>query len=846
MRRHKFFSTALLLTAVLIATGLFAVSQTSWAAEPLRIHDGFDHAHLMNQVEYLVDETGRLSIDEVASSGRKWRPLPGDGAKRSFGYSRATFWFRFEVENAARRAITWMLEYDYPVVDYIDFYMPAAGLHFKSGDHRPFHVRPIAFRTIVFPVHTPPGTHDCYLRLASQGSIVLPLNAWSQAAFETKKIHDLSLMWLYYGIMLALGFYNLFIFLFIRESSYLYLVLFTLAVTLFTMAHNGHAFQLLWPHATWWASICHPMMVTLGGLTVLMFTRRFLLTGVKAVNFNRMLIILMACGGVLAFTVLWVDYFYATQLSVLFAVFCALAVITTGFLQLFRRQREAVFFMLAWFVFIVGVLMISAKSYGFLPSNILTDAGHQLGSCLVVLLLSLGIGDRINAIRKEREQALSAYTESEAKYRSLVENAHDGIIVTKKAKVVYGNQAIFNMTGYTPEAIYNRSVKEFFPPKVLQEEQFFKRYQEILDGKNVSKQYETELLTKNGHSLPVIFSTTEILMDGEPAILSIITDISSLVEAQAEITRQYQQIQDQYKALESLNQELSRHKNDLENLVRERTAALETANQELKDSMAHLRKTQDQLVQAEKMASLGGLVAGVAHEINTPIGVTVTAASFLEEKTHAVQKEMDDGHLTNETLEKFLKKAGDISHTILNNLKRAAELIQGFKQVAVDQSAGSRRRFYVKAYLDEILLSLYPKFKRTRHTITVDCDEDIEIDSYPGAFSRIVTNLVMNSLIHGFDGLDSGQIRINVRQADGRLYLEYQDNGAGMPPETVDQIFEPFFTTRRSQGGTGLGMHIVYNLVTQTLGGEIACQSETGNGIDIRIMIPLEKDKDEK
>ncbi|MFP4534014.1 MAG: 7TM diverse intracellular signaling domain-containing protein [Desulfobacterales bacterium] len=692
MRRHQFISKAMLLIAVLIGAELSAVSQALWAANPLVIHDGFDHTHLMNQVEYLVDETRQRSVDEVSASGQKWQPLPGGGAKSSFGYSRSAFWFRFAVENPASRPITWMLEYDYPVVDYIDFFMPDTGLHFKSGDHRPFHVRPIAYRTIVFPVETPPGTHECYIRLASQGSIVLPLNAWSQAAFETKKTHDQSLMWLYYGIMLALGFYNFFIFLFIRETSYLYLVLFTLTVTLFTMAHDGHAFQLLWPNATWWASICHPIMVLLGGLTVLMFTRRFLLTKENAKTFDRLLLIVIGGGGLLVFAAPWVDYYYATQFSVLFAAVCAIAVITTGTVQLFRRQREAVFFILAWFVFIVGVLMISAKSYGFLPSNILTDASHQLGSCLVVLLLSLGLGDRMKA----------------------------------------------------------------------------------------------------------------------------------------------------------LNAELFRHKHALEDLVRERTTELEAANQELKASMAHLKKTQDQLVQTEKMASLGGLVAGVAHEINTPIGVTVTAASFLAEKTQEVQKQIDDGRLSDQSLEKFLKSAGEISHTILNNLKRAAELIQGFKQVAVDQSAGSRRWFYIKAYLDEILLSLHPKFKRTSHTIAVTCDEDIEINSYPGVFSRIITNLVMNSLNHGFDGMENGRIDISVRRVDGRLYLGYQDNGRGMPKETLDQIFEPFFTTRRSQGGTGLGMHIVYNLVTQSLGGEIACQSEPGNGINIRIIIPLEECEEAK
>ena len=845
MRAHPFVLKSFLISVLLIGLHLGIYLDVSNAAAPLVISETFEQAHLASQVEYILDPESRLSINAIATQDLNWTPLPGEGAKRSFGYSHATFWFRFAVKNPGDRPITWMLEYDYPVVDYIDFYVPETGLHYKSGDHRPFHIRPIAYRTIVFPVNTPPGTYDCYIKLNSRGSIVLPLKAWSQSAFETKKNHDLAMMWFYYGIMLSLAFYNLFIFLFVRERSYLYLVLFTISVTVFTMAHNGHAFQLLWPDATWWASTSHPIFVILSGLTALVFTRRFLFTSKMALKLDRLLVFLIGCSAVLICLAPFVNYFYVTQLSVLFAAISAFAVVTTGIVQLISGQREARFFMLAWFMLIVGVLLISAKSYGLLPSNILTDAGHQLGSCLVVLLLSLGIGDRINTIRKEREHALAAYTESEAKYRSLVESAHDGIIVvTKNSKVVYGNQAIFNMTGYTATEIYNRDVKDFFSKKALQEDQFFTRYQEILNGKDVSKQYETELLTKNGTSLPVIFSTTEIIMDGEQAILSIITDISSLVAAQAEITRQYQQIQTQYQELEKLNAELSRHKNYLEDLVLERTAELETANKELKASMAHLKNTQDQLVQTEKMASLGGLVAGVAHEINTPIGVTVTAASFLEEKTNEVIKRLNAGDLSPEFLEKFLNGAGEIAATILNNLKRAAELIQGFKQVAVDQSAENRRRFNIKTYLEEILLSLYPKFKRTSHNIFINCPENIDINSYPGAFSRIITNLIMNSLIHGFEDIEKGKIEINVTQTSGSVCLEYTDNGVGMPPDTLRQIFDPFFTTRRSQGGTGLGMHIVYNLVTQTFGGEISCQSRPGNGISIRIRIPTEGEED--
>ena len=279
----------------------------------------------------------------------------------------------------------------------------------------------------------------------------------------------------------------------------------------------------------------------------------------------------------------------------------------------------------------------------------------------------------------------------------------------------------------------------------------------------------------------------------------------------------------------------------LEHRVVERTRQLQQANSALQESLGTLRRAQVQLVQSEKMAALGDLVAGVAHEINTPVGIGVTAASFLEERTADLARKFRDKSVRESDLEKYLATAGEATTTILTNLKRASGLIKSFKQVAVDQSTEERRRFFLRKYIDEILLSLRPKYKRTGHTISVNCPEDLEIDSYPGALSQIVTNLVMNSLIHGFEGIEKGQIRLDVSVYRDNLMIRYMDSGKGMDRETLKNLFVPFFTTKRAQGGTGLGMHIVYNLVTQKLGGKIAAASTPGNGTVFSILIPMQQ-----
>jgi len=259
---------------------------------------------------------------------------------------------------------------------------------------------------------------------------------------------------------------------------------------------------------------------------------------------------------------------------------------------------------------------------------------------------------------------------------------------------------------------------------------------------------------------------------------------------------------------------------------------------ELEQSLDTIKQTQEQLVQSEKMAALGGLVAGVAHEINTPIGVAVSAASHLEDKTSEFIDKVESKKVRKLDLDHYTKTASNASNLILKNLSGAVKIVQGFKQVAVDQTSGERREFKLKAYIDDALLSLQPKIKKTNHQIQVSCPEDLSLTSFPGALSQIVSNLVMNSLIHGFEGIEEGRISFEISVEANAIEIVYQDNGVGMDDETLSKVFDPFFTTKRSQGGSGLGMHIVHNLVTQTLGGSIACESRSGYGITLTIQIP--------
>lgn len=281
----------------------------------------------------------------------------------------------------------------------------------------------------------------------------------------------------------------------------------------------------------------------------------------------------------------------------------------------------------------------------------------------------------------------------------------------------------------------------------------------------------------------------------------------------------------------SISLENSRLYAQLEEKVRHRTA-------ELSETLDNLRAAQRQIVESEKLAALGGLVAGVAHEINTPVGIAVTAASHLTERTWELREAVESGALKRSALESFLDTVEEAGGLVVSNLGRAAELVRSFKQVAVDQSSEARRTFEFRRYLEDILQSLRPKLKRAPHRIEIDCDEELTVTSYPGAVAQVVTNLVMNSLVHGYDHGQEGTIRFVVSAHAGGVRLVYSDDGRGVAPDVLERMFDPFFTTRRGTGGSGLGLHIVHNLVTQRLAGAVSAHSTPGQGTAFTIDIP--------
>ncbi|PWC33232.1 PAS-domain containing protein [Azospirillum sp. TSO35-2] len=266
--------------------------------------------------------------------------------------------------------------------------------------------------------------------------------------------------------------------------------------------------------------------------------------------------------------------------------------------------------------------------------------------------------------------------------------------------------------------------------------------------------------------------------------------------------------------------------------------AVRAAKEEAEHALHDLKEAQVQLIQAEKMAALGSLVAGVTHEINTPVGIALTGASLLAEKTRALRRLFEAGGLRRGDFAEFIDIADEATQLMLLNIERATRLIQSFKQIAVDQASEERRVFELNHYIHEVLRSLGMRIRRAGHAVTVDCPDDLTLDSYPGALGQILTNFVINSLLHGYEPGVRGRLSITVTLSGGEVELVYADDGRGIPADLHSKVFEPFFTTSRDRGGSGLGLNIVYTLVTRNLRGRLRLDGAPGAGAIFTLRFP--------
>lgn len=410
----------------------------------------------------------------------------------------------------------------------------------------------------------------------------------------------------------------------------------------------------------------------------------------------------------------------------------------------------------------------------------------------------------------EQKAANDALQESQAKFSRIFASAPVATSLTRLADRTHvdANPAWENLFGLKRSAVLTRSTGEldFWVDTDVYDDLYAR-----ITRDEIVAQREVRIRPRGRDEIATcLVSGCHLRINGEDCGLWSLVDITELRRAQAHI--------------EELNEGLERR-------VAERTA-------ELRSTLETLHQARNELVRSEKLAALGALVAGIAHELNTPIGNSVTVATTLAARTEELAREFASGGLRRNSFDAFMENTREAGELLTRNLHRAQELVRSFKQVAVDQSSENRRPFELGEMLHEIAVTLGPMLRGSHYTLDIAPAEALQMDSYPGALGQILTNLISNALTHAFAGRPDGHIAVTTQAGSDSVRISVTDNGHGIDSASLQRIFDPFFTTRLGEGGSGLGLYIVYNLVTRTLGGQIDVQSTPGSGTRFTLTLP--------
>lgn len=440
------------------------------------------------------------------------------------------------------------------------------------------------------------------------------------------------------------------------------------------------------------------------------------------------------------------------------------------------------------------------------------------------ILAIQGIARDITALKREKKKKLLAqetaikyemhakqvFTTSQERFRKLLEASFDGIAIHKYGELIEVNDGFCTLFNISSQQIIGKSIFEFIPTEE------HRRIKAFIEQES-NQLYETIITPKEGQPKLVEVVGATYSINGESFRIAGFRDITEKKEA------------------EKLKEEFLK---TLEDKVSERTRSLNEKNAKLSQTLEVLEATQKQLRKKEKMAALGNLVFGVSHEVNTPLGVSITAASHLGDEINKIQILAKEERLKKSMFNRFLDMTQESSRLILKNLEKAADLIQKFKKISIDSTTEGLKEFDLHYHIQLILLSYREKIAADRHSFSFNCPENLIVKSYSSSFTQIFTHLIDNSLNHGFFNQKEGTIKIDVTSTASEIQIYYSDNGEGILEDEMEKVFDPFYTTKRNIGYTGLGLHIISNIITLKLSGSIECIKEEKRGVKFQIKIP--------
>lgn len=544
-----------LLTPIVI---LLVLSSAQSLHADFILSDVMDDKSLADFILCYEDKDGTKTLEDIKRIPDSMFTNISDDSV-NMGYSDSVFWLRLKITNNSHSPKQWIIESQYPLLDHISIYIPTVfGYNIiHSGDRLPFSTMPRSHFNFMSEVTSEPGNSTVYIKIRSEGSIIVKFRAWDDNSFYQNVFYTLSALWLFYGIMIALFLYSFFIFISTKDRVYISLSCLIFSCFMVTFIHNGMAKKYFWPDMQWWGNFSHPFFIFMCMNAMLWFTSLYFNTKLNLKKLHAVLKIMLFTNIPMTFIILFLPYSVATRLSVIMAgIVSVFIILFISFPMFFVKKRLALYYLGSWFFFSLGDILLSLRSYGYIDESFIVAWSFQISLSMGIVFLSIGVVDKLNTLRRENEHVLKTLGESEERYRLFFETAHDAIVFYIDETPAYANRNMIKISGYTEEEFYSTRLFDFFPDNKSTVTDLHRVISELSSGKLGHARFEHILLNKTGDRLSVILSLSPVYAGLHKGILMIVSDISSMKKATLKIQEQYSEIQAQLEEVESLNNKL--------------------------------------------------------------------------------------------------------------------------------------------------------------------------------------------------------------------------------------------------------------------------------------------------
>jgi PAS domain S-box-containing protein len=767
---------SLFILILLLSLSFPVVSGTVFAADSLKIDATTKRATLAGSLAYYQDSTRSLGLADVQSPPVAKRFLSAGKESPNLGFTDKACWFRFSIAGAFDEPRDMFLVIDNPLMDDVRFFYPFDGVYhtLRLGDAIPFTRWIIKNRNLVFPVTVMPGKSDYFVRIYTENSINFQATLWEPDYFYERDNAEQILLWMYYGLMFGFFLFNLFVMVAIRDLSYFYYTLFIGFYVLFRITYNGLGFQYFWPENIWWNSNSLPVIIALSIICFILFTRDFLRTRQISRYLDNALIVFG--GGILLSVALQAVCGYRVSMVYLLSlsVITAFALVATGIIAMAGKKRESFFYMLAWSFFLVGSVLNILKDLSILPVNFLTVWSQQVGSAMTALLLTFGLADRINTMKKivtdAHDELIRTYANLDEERELLsvtMRSIADAVITTNlSGEIVLINKSAETITGWSMSEAIGRKCGEVFSICAggtgMTCDLYIERVKSI--GEKLDAEYDIMLVPLGGGKKSIAFSMAPI-RDADNRLIGTVIVFRDITER---------------------------------------------------------LKTEKEMQQSGKLKALGTFAGGLAHDFNNILTVIVGNLSLIR---HTAAGEPDFAGIIGDT-EKVAFRARDLTQQLLTfsrggePVKKLTDVGKLLREAASFVSSGSKTRIDFN-------------IREDLWTAEVDAGQISQV--FDNLVINAVQAMPGGGAIEiSADNRESSDG--NQSHARGKwIRVEIRDRGPGIPGDLVSRVFDPFFTTKPD--GTGLGLSIAHSIIKKH-GGTIAVESEMGEGTVFTIILP--------